>query len=48
MHEGQPTIVIQELQFEAADDLVKLMSLDELEERFSGVPVKLVVEKGEI
>ena len=38
----------QELQFEAANDLDKFMSLGRLEERFSGKRVKFVVEKGEI
>jgi len=36
------------LQFEATDDLDKLMSLEELEERFSGKRVKFAVEKGEM
>ena len=34
---------IQELQFEAADDLEKLMDLDGLEEKFSDKRVKFVV-----
>jgi len=39
------------LEFEPADqadDIVKLMSLDELEERFSDKRVKFVAKKGEI
>ena len=38
----------QELRFEAADDLEKFMSLDELEEKFSGKRVEFAVEKGEV
>jgi len=34
------------LRFEAADDLDRLMNLDELEESFSDKRVKFAVEKG--
>jgi len=44
---ANPPSRIQELQFEAADDLDKLMSLDELEDKFSDRRVEFVVEKGE-
>ena len=37
----------QELKFEAADDLDKFMSLDELEDKFSDKQVEFVVEEGE-
>ena len=43
-----PDVVIQELIFEAPDDLEKLMALEELEGFFSDKRVKFVVEKGEV
>lgn len=41
--QGQLDIEIQELQVEAADDLDKLMSLDELEDKFSDKLVKFTL-----
>jgi len=38
----------QELRFEAAENLDKFMTLEKLEEEFSGKRVKFAVEKGEI
>jgi len=42
------SVDVQELRFEAVDDLNKFMNLDELEESFSDKRVKFAVEKGEI
>ena len=43
MHKGSPSIVIQELRFEADDDHDRFLTLDELEEKFSDKRVKFVV-----
>ena len=39
------SLIIQELEFEATDELDKLMSLDELQNKFSDKRVKFVVER---
>ena len=41
------SLIIQELEFETTDELDKLMSLNELEDKFSDNRVEFVVNKGE-
>jgi len=41
------SLIIQELEFEAANELDKLMSLDQLEDKFSDKRVEFVAKKGE-